>query len=339
MQKRRLGQTDLEVSVIGVGGMQLAMMTFQQASELLNRALDLGINLIETAAVYEDSEEKIGQAIAARRDEYILTTKTYHQTREEAWQDIEHSLACLDTDYIDLYQVSYVQGIEALDRVLGPDGAYMALVEAKEKGVIGHIGISSHRSPILVAAVRTSKFAAVQVPFNIMEGHATEELLSVAREHDVGVIVMKALAAGVLNHPAAGIKYVLSHDVATSVVGMQNLAQLEENVAIGKSLTPLSEEEEALLDAERERLGPDFCERYGACQACPEGIRPIEAMFWALGLMHKVGIENLDAHVHETVRALNLTKCTFCGWCEEVCPNNMPIQAAIREAIAAFGLQ
>ena len=120
---------------------------------------------------------------------------------------------------------------------------------------------------------------------------------------------------------------------------MQNLAQLEENVAIGKNLTPLSKEEEAMLDAERTRLGPDFCERYGACQACPEGVRPIEAMFWALGLMRKVGIENLDAHVHETVRALNLTKCTFCGWCEEVCPNNMPIQAAIREAIAAFGLQ
>jgi len=313
MQKRRLGQTDLEVSVIGVGGRQLAMMTSQQASELLNRALDLGINLIETAAVYEDSEE--------------------------TWQDIDHSLACLDTDYIDLYQVSYVQSIETLDRVLGPDGAYMALVEAKEKGVIGHVGISSHRSSTLVAAVRTGKFAAVQIPFNVMERHAIEELLSVAREHDVGVIAMKALAAGVLNHPAACIKYVLSHDVATSVVGMQNLAQLEENAAIGKNLTPLSPEEEAMLDAERTRLGPHFCQRYGACQACPEGVGPIEAMFWALGLMHKVGIENLDAHVHETVRALNLTKCTFCGWCEEVCPNNMPIRAAIHEAVAALELQ
>jgi predicted aldo/keto reductase-like oxidoreductase len=339
MQKRRLGQTDLEVSVIGVGGSQLAMMTPREASELLNRVLDLGINFIETATVYEDSEEKIGQAVGARRDEYILTTKTYHQTRKEAWQDIENSLAHLSTNYIDLYQVSYVQEMEALGRVLGLDGAYMALVDAKEKGLIGHIGISSHRSPILVAAARTGKFAAVQVPFNIMERHATEELLTVAREHDVGVIAMKALAAGVLDYPVACIKYVLGHDVTTAAIGMQNLAQLEENAAVGKNLTPLSEVEQAILDAERVRLGPDFCERYGACQACPEGVRPIEAMFWALGLMHKVGIKNLDEYVHETVRALNLTKCTFCGLCEELCPNHMPIRAAIRETVAVFGLQ
>ncbi len=338
MHTRPLGRTGLDVSVIGLGGRQLALISVDEADAVLNRALDLGINLVETAAVYEDSEEKIGRAIGHRRGEYVVTTKTYQTTRDGAWKDIEKSLQAMRTDFVDLYQVSYVQDRTALARVLAPDGALAALVEAQAQGMIHHIGISSHRSSTLVAAMETGEFSVVQISFNLMERHAEAELLPIARERGVGVIVMKALACGVLHHPQACLRYVLSHPVATAVVGMDSLGQVEENAAVGAAPLALTDADRALVEGERARLGPHFCERQGFCQACPEGVRPIEALFYAVGLAQKQGVENLRPSIRKTVASLGLEKCTYCGRCEEMCPNRMPIRAAIREARALFGV-
>ena len=125
MQHFTLGRTGLEISRTGFGALPIQRVSFDEASALLNRALDGGISYIDTARAYTDSEEKIGRAIAHRRDEYILATKTGAQDAAGLEKDLETSLRMLNTDHIDVYQF-HNPGF--VPRPGGRDGLYDAAV-------------------------------------------------------------------------------------------------------------------------------------------------------------------------------------------------------------------
>ena len=171
MKTIRLGKTGLKVSRIGIGGIPITRPTKEEAIRVIQRALDLGINFIDTSLAYGDSEIRIGKAIADRRDEVIVTTKG--RTSEH----IEQSLKHLKTDYIDLWQFHNISTSEDLEKILGPDGTMAGVQKALEEGKIRHIGISSHTLKIAIRAVCSGQFEVVQFPFNFVSNEALDELI------------------------------------------------------------------------------------------------------------------------------------------------------------------
>ncbi|MBU1155574.1 MAG: aldo/keto reductase, partial [Proteobacteria bacterium] len=154
-----LGNTGLMVSEVGFGGIPLTRISQDEAVALLRAALDKGFTYFDTARMYGDSEVKMGQALEGRRDQVILATKTMKRGGQEMTQEIEASLEALRTSYIDLYQMHNLVKPEDIDALSDPDGAYQALLRAKQEGKVGHIGFSSHHPDMAIKAIETGLFA------------------------------------------------------------------------------------------------------------------------------------------------------------------------------------
>ena len=262
LRKRRLGRTNLLVTELGFGAMNIPDV--EEGEETLRRALELGINFIDTARAYHGSEYLIARAIEGRaRDSFIIASKTPKRTRDGALNDIDASLRVLGIDKIDLYQLHDVSPTE-WDEVMGEGGAVEGLKEARERGLIEHIGVSSHTVAVLERAVESGEFEAVQLRYNPFEREAREVIAS-ARERDIGVIVMKPF--GGLGMPATLkgyetwlkvktlLHYLLSHpDISVVIPGVRFPREVEENVALAHSYQPMSAAEIGECDREADAL-------------------------------------------------------------------------------------
>jgi aryl-alcohol dehydrogenase-like predicted oxidoreductase len=222
----------LEVSRIGIGGIPIQRPSHDEAVKVIQRALDLGINFIDTARGYGASEGHIGKAIAGRRDRVILATKTGGRTAVTALEHLEESLRQLNTDYIDVWQFHNVSTFEAYEQVLGPGGAMETAQQALRAGKIRHIGISSHHLEVARKAVASGFFEAIQFPFNFVNYEAASELLPLARERDMGFIAMKPFAGGRLNNAHFAIKYLLQFEDVVPDPGIEKIEEIEELVGI-----------------------------------------------------------------------------------------------------------
>ena len=233
MEKIRLGRTDLMVTRLGFGGIPIRRMSNEDAAiAIVKGCLDLGINFIDTANDYFTSEERIGKAIAGRREGLILATKTKSRTREGVESHLKLSLKRLQTEFIDLYQFHAVDYASDLDSILAPDGPLAALREAKEMGLIKHIGVTSHSLDIAIEAVKTDHFETVMYPLNITKTEAVDELLPLAREHDVGYIVMKPLAGGRLDNVSLAFKYLFQFPDIVPIPGIGEVREMEEIIQV-----------------------------------------------------------------------------------------------------------
>ncbi|MBS7625365.1 aldo/keto reductase [Candidatus Bathyarchaeota archaeon] len=347
MIKRRLGRTNLMVSIIGFGAIKLPQVDLETSTKVLNRALDLGMNFIDTARSYGDSEEKIGFALSGRRDEFYLSTKTHALTYDDAVKDIERSLKSLRTDYIDIYMCHNPNHPSKFEKVMSPNGPLKALKEAKSKGIIGHIGFSCHRyHETMEKGIRSGEFDVIMIAYNLLNDELLDErILSLAKEMDVGVIAMKPLAGGFLAAPPAALankskipinaetalRFILSNDaIATAIPGMMRVEEVEENARIGENFLSMSEEEKRMLMEVAGSLGKEFCRGCGYCQPCPQGILiPIilrhltyykyyDMREWAKGRYRMVEVK--------------ADSCLKCGQCVEKCPYNLNIPEMLAEA-------
>ncbi|MBP2646374.1 MAG: yhdN 5 [Firmicutes bacterium] len=220
LEKRKLGRTNLAVTAIAFGGLPMQRCTIEEAAPVLEAALDAGINFIDTARAYTDSEEKIGRHLSSRRKEYYLGTKSMARDKAQMAKDIDLSLKTMKTDYIDLYQVHNIKNREDLERVMAPGGALEALEQAIAAGKIGFAGVTGHSIEMLIEAVKTEKFSTVQVPFNFIETQAREVLFPLAKRLNVGTIIMKPLGGGQFNNPDVALRFILEHDISTVIPGM-----------------------------------------------------------------------------------------------------------------------
>ncbi len=335
MEKRRLGRTGLMVTPISFGALPMQRCTMPEAGAVLVAALDAGINFIDTARAYTDSEEKIGRYIADRRSEYYLATKSMARTKAAMAQDIDISLARLKTGYIDIYQMHNIKTDQEWDAVMAPDGALAALKEAQAAGKIRHIGITSHNLDMLVRAVKTGEFSTVQVPFNCVEQRAMTELFPLARSLDVGIIVMKPLGGGLLQNTDLALRFVLEQAGVVAIPGMDQVEHIEENLAPTKNFKPLNQEETARLAAEAEVLGSNFCRRCGYCMPCVAGI-DIPQMF----IFHlQYTRYDLKTAIPERYQGAKVkaSACVECGECEARCPYNLPIRERMKQVAKDLG--
>ncbi|UCC75154.1 MAG: aldo/keto reductase [Gemmatimonadota bacterium] len=263
MPERPLGRTGHNVRLFSLGGQATLERsgTHDESIAIINRAIDLGVNYIDTAAAYGRgiSQTHIGEVMATRRQEVFLATKTHDRTRDGSLRLLEESLRLLQTDHLDLWQLHNVRTEEQLDRIFGENGAIEALQRAREEGIVRFLGVTGHFDPAtLVKAINTFDFDTVLMALNPADRHFlpfTEELLPLAVEKQMGIIAMKipargrAFREGGLTSMRDAMSFVLTHPVSTVIVGCDTVAQLEENVSIAANFQPLSSEEMTLIES------------------------------------------------------------------------------------------
>lgn len=262
MPRRRLGKTGESVSLFSLGGEATIQSRRQQrdAVAIINRALDLGVNYIDTSPTYGSggSESNIGHVLADRRDEVFLATKSHDRTYDGTMRLVEESLARLRTDRIDLYQIHNVRVPGDLSGALGSNGAVKALEELRSAGVIRFTGITGHSDPeLLLRGIREYPFDCLLMTLNAADIHQKPfqtELLREAVRREMGIIAMKVTAVGRIFREGGitsmeeALGYTLSFPVSTAIVGVSNVRELEENAGIARDFEPFTRARRAEIE-------------------------------------------------------------------------------------------
>ena len=314
METLRLGKTNLTVTKNGFGALPVQRASVEEAVKILRKAYIGGINYFDTARFYTDSEEKIGLALSDVRENIIISTKTMATTVEGFWSDLETSLRLLKTDYIDIYQF---HNIAFCPRPGDGSGLYEAMLEAKEKGMIRHIGITNHRLSVAKEAVLSGLYETLQFPFSYLAGEKEEELVRLCEEHDVGFICMKALAGGLITRSDVAYAFLANYPVAP-IWGIQKECELDEFLSYQDDPPRLNEEMKAFIEKERSELSGEFCRGCGYCMPCPMGIEINTCARMSLLLRRSP----TEGHLTEKSQAMmqKIENCVECGQCRKRCP-------------------
>ncbi len=263
MPERPLGRTGHHTRLFSLGGQATLERpgTRDQSVAIINRAIDLGVNYIDTAAAYGQgiSQTYIGEVMATRRREVFLATKTHNRTRDGSLQLLEQSLGLLKTDRLDLWQLHNISRVEQLDQIFAADGAIHALQRAREEGTVRFLGITGHANPdVLLEGLNRFPFDTILLALNPADKYFLpfqEKLLPTANEKGMGVIAMKIPARGRIFREGGlttmreTLTWTMSQPVSTVIVGCDNLTQLEENVSIAAGFQQLSSHQMAAIEA------------------------------------------------------------------------------------------
>ena len=269
--RRQLGKTGISVSLFSLGGESTIEQANRadEAEQIINRAIDLGVNYIDTAPAYGrgDSESNIGRVMEYRREEVFLATKTPDRTYDGTMRQLEMSLERLRTDHLDLYQLHNVRTAGDLEGVFAENGAVKALAELKSQGVIRFAGITGHKDPdVLLRGIREYPFDCILMALNAGDVHYAsfqEKLLKEAVKLDMGIIAMKVTAVGRIFREGGlsamnqALGYVFSLPVSTAIVGISSLTEVEENAQIAADFEKLSDEGIKKLEALTESYADD----------------------------------------------------------------------------------
>ncbi len=273
---RPLGKTGHMVTIYSLGGQGSIEIPGKEdiSVEIINRAIDLGINYIDTAAAYGrqtptvaradamgTSERNMGQVMKYRRKEVFLASKTHDRTYDGSMRLLEKSLRQLNTDHLDLWQIHNVKmsEMETLDRITGDGGVLKAMIKARDEKMIRFIGFSGHEGPdVLNALNERFPFDNVLVAINAADKHHDpfiEKFLPNAVEKGMGIVGMKIPArdrifanGGIITMKEA-MDYVMTLPVSTIIVGLDRIAELEENIKIAKEFRPLTADEMLAIEA------------------------------------------------------------------------------------------
>ena len=334
MEYRTLGKTGLKISRMGFGGIPIQKIDEEGTKKLLHAMAEKGINYIDSARGYTVSEQYIGYGLEGIRDKFVLATKSMSRTKEAMAADIETSLGNFRTDYIDLYQV-HNPSMEQLDQVIGEGGALEALMEAKEAGKIGHIGLTAHSTAVFERALELDWVETIMFPYNIVESQG-EALMERAAAQNVGVIAMKPLAGGNITDGTLAMRYILQNKTCTlAIPGMATLEEIEQNTAAAEQDGPLTPEELAACEAIRAGLSGNFCRRCGYCAPCTVGI-DIPGIFTLENYLKHYDLADWARSRYESQTA-RAGDCIGCGKCEERCPYELPIREKLKGVAKAFG--
>ena len=333
MEYTNLGNTGLKVSRLGFGGIPIQRITQEEATALIRKLPEYGINYIDTARGYTVSEEYLGIAMEGIRDKFVLATKSMARTREAMEKDIETSLKNLRTDHIDLYQVHNAPPAQ-MNIVTGKGGALEALLEAKAAGKIGHIGITAHEIGTFEMGLEMDWVETIMFPYNFVELQAAD-LIRKCAEKGKGFICMKPLAGGAIENAPLAMRFIASNkDITVNIPGMANEDELKQNVAAACDPASLSEEELREVQNIRDTLGNQFCRRCNYCQPCTMGIN-ISFCFTINGYLTRYGLKDWAIGRYKGM-AVEPNACIECGMCESRCPYHLPIIEMLKDVYSNF---
>ena len=332
MDKVVLGKTGIEVTRLGFGGIPIQRSDERQAVDTVIHALHKGIDFIDTSRAYTTSERRIGMALRESGKSAILATKSLEQKADAIRRDIDVSLKELGREKIEIYQCHFVADFKAYRRVTSGGGALEGLFKAREEGLIGHIGITSHNLDVLKRAVEDGLFETIMTCYSFLEPKAAEAVIPGALARNIGVIVMKPFSGGVITDARLAIQYALALEGTVVIPGVENREIFDENWEIFLGNRMLDRKERRRIETIRSGFDKEFCRRCDYCQPCPEKI-PIQHILGIKFFAKRMGLETLKAKwLKDSVNKAR--KCTECGACMERCPYGLPIPDLIKENIA-----
>ena len=315
MSKVTLGKTGITVERNSFGALPIQRISTEEAVKLLRKAYDNGVTYYDTARWYTDSEEKLGEAFDGMRDKVYIATKTGATNVEGFWSDLHTSLRNLRADYIDVYQF-HNPGF--CPKPNDGAGLYEAMLEAKEKGMIRHIGITNHRLSVAHEAVESGLYETLQFPFSYLATDKDIELVEKCKKADVGFVAMKGLSGGLITNSAAAYAFIAQYDNVLPIWGVQRESELDEFLSYIENPPVMSEELAAVIKHDREELLGDFCRGCGYCMPCPVGIEINNCARMSLLIRRSPSAAQLSPAVQEKMKLIE--KCLHCGSCKSKCP-------------------
>jgi predicted aldo/keto reductase-like oxidoreductase len=254
--KRPLGRTGLQVSAMGIGGYHLGSASSdEEATRIVNEALDAGINFFDNAWEYHDglSEERLGRALAGKRDHAVVMTKvcTHGRDKSVAMRMLEESLTRLQTDHLDIWQIHEVIYENDPDLIFAPNGAVEALAQAKQQGKVRFIGFTGHKDASIHLKMLSHNFPfdTVQMPLNCLDATFRSfetNVLPEVNRRGMAALGMKSLGgSGELVREGAvavtmGLRYAMSLPVAVTISGIESLEVLHQNLAVACGFQSMS---------------------------------------------------------------------------------------------------
>ncbi len=315
MKRITLGSTGITVPQNAFGALPIQRVSMDEAVRILRRAYEGGMRLFDTARAYTDSEEKLGAAFDGMREKVYITSKTQAQTPEAFWRDLEQTLKNLRTDYLDVYQ------FHCAGRCFAPGdgtGMYEAMLEAKARGKVRHIGITAHKIGVAMECAESGLYETIQFPFSYLSSEKELALVEKCREKNIGFIAMKALAGGLINNSRAAMAYMLQFDNVLPIWGVQREAELEEWLRFMDEPPELDDALRAFIERERGELSGDFCRGCGYCMPCPQGIMINQCARMSLMLRRAPSAGWLSESMQAEMRRIE--DCLECGQCASKCP-------------------
>lgn len=265
LEKRSYGKTGEKLSVVGFSGFALNRLKPELAKELVDEAIDHGVNYFDVAPAYGTAEDLLGPPLEPHRKKIFLACKTARRTRAEALAELEASLRTLRTDHLDLYQLHHVTRMEEVETIFGPGGAMEAFEEAKKAGKVRFLGFSAHSVEAAMALLDRFDFDGILFPVSFAiwhKGNFGPQVLEKAQKKGMGIAGIKAMAKGPwpkgadrtkypgcwyepLSEPLdalMGLRFTLSHPVTTAFAPA-DYRLLRLGWELGKKFEPLTESE------------------------------------------------------------------------------------------------
>lgn len=311
----RLGSTRITVNKNGFGALPIQRVSMEEAIRLLHRAFDGGIRFYDTARLYTDSEEKLGQAFPDRRSRIFLASKTGAVTAEGFWKDLETTLKNLKTDYLDIYQF---HNPAFCPKPGDENGLYDAALEARKKGMILHIGITNHRLNVAQEAIDSGLYETLQFPFCYLSGEPELKLLEGCKKQDMGFLSMKALSGGLITNAAAAFAFQAQFPETLPLWGIQREEELEQFLSFVNNPPSMNEELSAVIEKDRKELLGEFCRGCGYCMPCPAGIEINNCARMSLLLRRAPSAGYLTPQWQEKMQKIE--DCKHCDSCKKKCP-------------------
>lgn len=361
MMHTTLGRTGLRVSRLGFGAMRLPMKDGQVDRELaiplFHRAFELGINLVDTAVGYcnSDSESAVGEALQGWRDRIIVSTKNHYYGPDQKawWTNLENSLERLRVDAIDIYNLHGIRWEVFEKWVRGPDGILKWARQAQNQGLVRHVCCSFHDSAENLRKIGgTGEFESVILQYSLLY-RDLEPVLPFLNERGIAVMVMGPVGGGRLGGPSeqirellpgasstaeVALRFVLANpNVNVALSGMSEMAHVEENCGTASRDEPLSSEEKLHVEAAMGRykqLADLYCTGCDYCLPCPAEVQ-IPRNFTIANLERVYGLGDVARHQYGHLPG-KASYCIACGACEEKCPQGIPIRQQLRETARRF---
>lgn len=331
METIRLGKTGLNITRTAFGVLPLQRVEMAEAVRILQRAYDAGITFYDTARGYTDSEEKIGTALSGVRNKVIIATKSGASTKSGLLSDLETSLKMLRTDYVDLLQL---HNPSKLPDPNDPDSSYAGLIEARHKGMIRHIGITSHSLERARAAVESGLYETLQYPLCHISSDDDLAVIGKCRQSDMGVIAMKPFSGGLITNARAAFAFFRQYENVVPIWGFQWMHELEEILALDANPPVLDHETSTAIERDRTDLAGEFCRACGYCLPCPANIPITMAARMSLCLRRMPYEQFLTDEWREKMHRIE--NCQSCGHCTDNCPYGLDTPALLKKMLAEY---
>lgn len=333
MEKVRLGKTNLIVEKLGWGGIPIQRTGEREAVSVIQAVVEMGVDLLDTARAYTNSEHRIGLALQKTDRPVILSSKSPIKTAK-IYNDVQESLKQMKVRKVNIYHLHNVSNFEDYEKVLAPGGAYEGLIRARDEGLIDHIGLTSHSLNVLERAIEDGHFEVIMACYSFLEPEAAKKVFPLAKEKDVGVLAMKPYSGGVIEEAGPALRFSLSTPNIVPIPGSETLEKARENWKIFTEGYSLAEKDKERIEVLKKEFDRQFCRRCDYCQPCTEKIN-IQFIVGLRSVIKRFGPQAQEVGWMKDLieKARN---CSECGECLPRCPYQLPIPDLVKENLAWF---